>query len=435
MSRVLPLVEDLVRLLPETLLSEEVRRRLMEASVPDPERVWDRSASYVTVDKRVVPTDRIEGALSLAYDGALAHLQRTMELYRSLFDRFLRGDHAGAAHDLVHLGEEAGARGAGREARLYFDAALRLSMPLADKRVQTLALRRIARTLRDQAELVEATEVYERSLELARDSGDREGEIVALIGIATVLMYQGRWADAQMHLESALAALDSEDAEAFRLERAQLANNKGLVLLRQERFEEAGDWLARGMAAWGSIDSPADLAVCQHSRASMLLRQGRRAEARAILEEALELPIPAALSAVIATDLAQAYAEDSLVRDAEEWGRRAEEFALRSGSPYYLGHMYRGLGNIAEAQGHADGLTFFEKALEIARTKDMLLLEGEVLVDYARLRARIGGVEEAQAYLERAESLFTQIGAVGELARLGEVREQLFGPPGVPLPA
>jgi hypothetical protein len=128
---------------------------------------------------------------------------------------------------------------------------------------------------------------------------------------------------------------------------------------------------------------------------------------------------------IIATDYAEWWLHDGHLTQAEEYGRVAEEHAIATGSPYTLGHMYLGRGRIARAQGDADGFTFFEKALEIAREKGYPFLEAETLVDYAALRAQNDGGEEAADYLERACEILRGLGAVGELGRAKAALEEL----------
>jgi len=403
----------------------------MEVSIPDPERRWAGSESMVTVDKRVVDTTALESVLRDVEDVARASITEMIDRYREIFQAHLVGDDASVARSILLLGEETQVRGIARDARLFYETALRLALPLVDKAPQILALRRLARLERDQGRLHRAYDLYTRSGDLARDSGDAQGEVVATIGQATVLMYQGHWAEAEAHLRKALGQMEQSSPDDLILQRGHVANNLGMVLTRQARFTEAEEWLEQAMKFWTRVDSPNDCGVCHHNLGALRLNQGRRDEARAILQGALALRISSALAALITTDLAQACAEDGMVSKAEEWGRIAEEYALRSRSPYYLGHMYRGLGVIAHSRG-AEGVTFFEKALEIARETDLPLLEGETLVDYAPLRADMGQTEEAIDYLDRARAIFTSLGASGELQRLAHVARKIR-PPATPV--
>ncbi len=131
---------------------------------------------------------------------------------------------------------------------------------------------------------------------------------------------------------------------------------------------------------------------------------------------------------------------EGYVQDAIHWARQAEDHAIAAHSVDYLCHVYRGLGNIARDTGHEDGVAFYEKALDLARKRNLPFSEAQTLADYAEFRARADGLEEAKAYLERAREIFLEIGATPEarrtqeaLAKLGTPEEPEAGEP-VPIP-
>jgi tetratricopeptide (TPR) repeat protein len=210
------------------------------------------------------------------------------------------------------------------------------------------------------------------------------------------------------------------------MERGQIYNNLGNLTTRLRRLDEAEGWFESALRVWDAVASPEDRAICLHNHGNLREAQGRYDDARRSYDAALKLPVSAAVRSIIATDFAEWWLRDGHLTSAEEWGRVAEEDAIAAGSPYTLGHMYLGRGKIARARGDADGFTFYEKALEIARDKGYPFLEAATLLDYAALRVSNGGAEEAAAYLERACEIFRELGAVGELEKartaLAEVR-------------
>jgi tetratricopeptide (TPR) repeat protein len=411
-------LERLFHLLPDLEEVEELRLSFVDASVPDPETRWDSARAYVTIDKRVVSPALIEQVISDAEEEAHQYVARLFSSVRPLLRTLWNGDDAEAATHLIELGERQEQCGRYRKARQCFQTALAVSLPLTDKQPQIVALRRIGRVALSLGELQEALQHYQRSCELARNARELHGEVVAQTGCGNVLAVQGRWDEAEQCYRSALRrAAGSDEAESYRIERAQLYNNLGMVATRQGRAEQAEIWFQKALAIWSDASSPADLAICYHNQALLREQLGRREEARRILDQALDLPIPLALRATIEIDLAESFLADGQLSQAVRLGREAEEHAIAARSPYYLAHVYRGLGNIARASGDEDGFTFFEKSLQIARQKDYRLVEGETLVDYARLRTRMGEFEEAQAYLEQARQIFSALGAVQEHAR------------------
>jgi len=301
-----------------------------------------------------------------------------------------------------------------------------VSLPLPDKAPQVLALRRIGRVSLNVGDLREAVSYYERSAELARDSGDLHAEVIARTGLGNVRLWQGRWAEAGESYQEALALAETGAPGAMQLERGQLYNNLGNVNTRLERLDEAEVWFDRAHHVWATLSSPLDLGIYLHNRAQLREAQERYDDAAADYAAAWKQALPQGLRCNIATDYAALMLQEGHLTQAEEWSRVAEENAIAAGSPYTLGHMYMGRGKIALAREDADGFIFFEKALEIAREKGYPSLEAEALTEYAKLRAQTGGSEEAAAYLDRACEIFRELGALGEVERaqrvLAEVR-------------
>lgn len=427
-SRTEATVQELLALLPELDELELLRLRVIAEAIPDPGRTWDSSSAYATVDKRIVSAEDAERALREAEEGIRQYITMLYESLRPVFRSFYEGRGDEAAGHLVGLGEMLESEGRLKGARQCYRAALTLSLPLLEKGPQILALRRIARVALHLGDFQEASLHYERSAQLARDSEDLRGEVVARTGMGNVLAWQGRWVDAEATYREAMVLAEGASEGDFTLELAQIFYNLGHLATRMERLEESEDWLARALERAQAAGSPVDLAICHLNLGHLRYEQGRLEEARAAYDRARALPVSRALLSGIASDIADVCLREGHVTQAQEWGRVAEEHAIRSGSVYMLGRMYQSRGNIACALGDDDGFTFFEKALEIAREKAYPFLEAETLRDYAQLRRQSDGSEEAQAYLERARELFQQLGAVREVARveaaLAELRAQ-----------
>lgn len=405
-----------------------MRLALTGVAVLDPDKEWDSSSAYSTIDKRLVSAARLDEVVAETEESLHTYISALFKGIRPLFVSFLSGDGPGATKHLIALGELHEEQGLFRKARQCYDVALNLSLPLPAKGSQILALRRIGRMALSLGDLQDAHSYYQRSAELAGDSGDERSEIIARTGLGNVRLWQGRWPEAESCYRAALSIAETiGDPQTVVLERAQLFNNLGTVATRRMHLDMAEEWFAKARGQWAVIPSPFDRAVCYHNMGHLLVAQGRRDQAREIYQQALALPIPPGLWAGVASDIADICLKDGLVSKADEWGRLAEEKAISARSPYYLGRTYQGRGNIARARGDDGGFIFYEKALQIAREKGYPLLEGETLVDYSLLRSQARGTEEAQAYLERAREIFTEVGAIHELARAEEALKNLLG--------
>lgn len=432
MNRTEATLEELLGLLPDLDELEILRLRLVSAAVPDPGKEWDGSQAFVTIDKRIVTPEGAERALAEAEEALRGFIGALHQGLRPVLDSFFAQEPEQAAQHLVALGELVEQTGRAQAARRCYAAALSVSLPLSAKAAQILALRRIGRVSVNVGDFEEAAAYYERSAELARDVQDLPGEVIALTGVGNVRLWQGRWSEAERSYHAALSLADGAAAGTLALERGQIYNNLGNLGTRQRRLDEAEAWFESAFRLWKDVSSPYDLGVCYINHTHLREVQDRWDEARESYEAALALPIPPSLRAAITTDLAEWCLREGHLTQAEEWGRISEEHAIAAGSPYTLGRMYQGRGNVARARGDADGFAFYEKALQIARDKGYLYLEGETLMDYAPLRAQISGVEEAAAYLERARDLFRELGALGELEKAERALAALSG--AVPLP-
>lgn len=410
-------LEQILMLLPALDELEVLRLQLVASAVRDPGKEWDSSSAITTIDKRLVDADAAGRALEEARASLHSFVDVLHDGLGAFFQSFFAGDHDQAARGLIALGEKLEELGRALGARNCYRAALTVSLPLLDKGAQVLALRRVARVSGNLGDFHEALSYYERSAELARDSGDVPAEVVARTGLGNMRMWQGRWSEAEVHYHEALSLAESAGPGGLLLERGHIYNNLGNLTTRLQRLEEAEGWFENAFRVWQSLSSPVDLAVCHIHHAHLREAQDRWDDARRAYEAALALPTSAAVRTAIAIDYAEWWLHEGHVTPAEEWGRKAEELAIASGSPYMLARMYHSRGNIARWRGDEDGFTLYEKALEIARDKEYPYLEAEVLVSYAALRAGNGGAEEAVAYLERACELFRALGALGDLER------------------
>jgi tetratricopeptide (TPR) repeat protein len=328
-------VEDLLRLLPRLEELEELRLAIVNAAILDPAKQWESSSAVSTIDKRVVPAERIGAAVDEAEVALHGYVNSLFAGLRPILGAVAAGEGDAAARHLIELGERLEASGRLRKARHCFDAALSLALPLPDKGAQILALRRIARVAQAVGDLQVALDYYRRSAEVACDSRDQPGEVIAHTGWGNVLAVQGRWEEAERQYRAALERLESGGAEeALRLQRAQLFNNLGMIATRLHRLDEAEGWFDRALSLWAVESSPTDLAVCYHNLGLLRGAQGRREEARQVYERALALDIPDALRAAIAIEVADLHLEENRVRQAEAWGRVAEQHAIAARSPY-----------------------------------------------------------------------------------------------------
>jgi tetratricopeptide (TPR) repeat protein len=117
---------------------------------------------------------------------------------------------------------------------------------------------------------------------------------------------------------------------------------------------------------------------------------------------------------MVLDNLAELFIGQANLSEAESLARSAEEAALRAGSPRALAEIYTRLGKIFRLRADPNGVTFFEKAVELCRGRRYPHTEANAYLEYGMFRRVHGDIEEARSYFERASQLFREVGAVAQ---------------------
>ena len=399
-----PSLESLLRVLPEVPDLVPLREALLGASLPDPDKLWASAGHYTTYDKRVVAPAALVDALAAGRAAALEQVERS---YRGA-GALLAAAATDSAPDVVACLLEAGAEAEGAgdldHAAAWYDVAARLSAVLPDRSPLIQALRRLARSRLAAGAVQEAAVHYGACLEQATLADDDDARAIALTGIGNALSFQGAWDEARRHYES---ALDLQPADAT-VPRAQLQVNLAMVAREQGRHLEARAWLDEARRGWSSLSRVEHSGW--HNEAGMLaLALEDRVGAERELEAALDLADGPFTRAMVLDSLAAVAIAAGQLGTAESTARRAEQEALDAGSPRALAEIYTRLGVIFRLRGDANGVTFFEKAMELCRRHGYGWLEAVASHEYAAFRNALGDEEEARAWAARARDLFEQV--------------------------
>lgn len=399
-------LDRLLGALPELGEVASLRTALLSASVVDLTRLWSHSSAYATYDKRVLTPLAIERAIADA--AAVAHA-RTDALYATLaraLSAVARDDFEAAATELIGIGEQAESEENNAAAISWYHAADAVAARGNNYRLRSVALRYSAILHVHVGRLDEALMHYRASLEQAAAAGDVEGQVVATTGLGIVVGYQGRGKDALAFFEAALA-LCGEDLPR---RRAQLFINMAAMLSEDGLFEAASARLADASALWGHLND-ADRCGWYNSRGQLALNRGEFEMAEGILHQALDTARSEFERGMVLDSLSELFIQQGNLGEAEALGRSAEEAALRAGSPRGLAEIYTRLGKIFRLRGDQNGVTFFEKALEICGQGRYPHTEANAYLEYGLFRRLHGDIEEARSLFERAHKLFSEIGA------------------------
>ena len=400
--------------LPESGELASLRTALLSASVVDLTRLWSNANAYATYDKRVLSPHALEQAVATAASAAHARVDAMYSaLGRVLFALFAN-DLERAANELIAIGEQLEADENAGAARSWYEAAERVAALDGNAATRARALRYLAVLHVGSGATEEATARYRASLEHAVAARDLEAQVVAITGLGIVAGYQGNHQEALAYFDQALELCAGE----FPRRQAQLFTNMAALLGEEGRFEEASARLADASALWAHL-TEADRCGWYNSRGLLAMNRGDIEMAEGILHQALSTAQSEFERAMVLDNLAELFIRQGNLSEAEALARSAEEAALRGGSPRALAEIYTRLGKIFRLRGDANGVTFFEKAVEICRQRRYPHSEANAYLEYGLFRRLHGDNDEARTYLERAVQLFGAVGA----ARLQRVAE------------
>ena len=399
-------LDRLLGALPEQIDLTALRQALLRASAVDAARAWSRVTAYATFDKRVLSADQLQQVVE---EAARAEHQRIDELYgalRAVLEHTARGDDTAACAQLIAIGERAEADDNPVAAIAYYKVAAQIGEGLSDRRFRMLALRRMARAHAATGDPEAAIGLFRSSYDQAVIADDVEGQIIASIGIGNMLGFQGRWNAALSQYETALALC----GQGYPRLRGQLAMN--LAAIHRERGELVESSAQLGIAAslWSDLTS-AEHSVWFNNRGLLALAQAETESAEGIFRQALETAASDFDRAMVLDNLAELSIRQDNLSEAETHARAAEDLALRAGSPRALAEIYTRLGKIFRLRSDLNGVTFFEKALELCRGRMYPLIEANAYLEYGIFRRILGDSEEARSYFERARELCAEIGA------------------------
>lgn len=404
-------LDRLLGALPEQNDLVPLRQALLRASVTDAARAWARSSAYATVDKRVVGADALRSAVA---DARMAEHARVDALYDAVGEALeyaASGNDLAAAMRLIAIGEAAEAEENYRTATAYYEVAARFSESLADRRARILALRRLARANGALGDVDQAIALFGVALDQAVTAADGEARIFILLGLGNIMGFQGRWKVGLEKYEAAVALC----GQSFPRLRAQIVANMAVMCRELGDLDQSAAYLDEAAATWAEM-TPGEQSVWYNNRGLLMLDRGDPVTAETLFRQALETAGSDFDRAMVLDNLAELSIRQDNLSDAEGFARAAEDLALRAASPRALAEIYTRLGKIFRLRSDLNGVTFFEKALEICRGRRYPLIEANAYLEYGIFRRTLGDTEEARTYIERARELCADIGAI-ELER------------------
>lgn len=394
----------LFRVLPRTAELAGLREAILTASTSDPHHEWKGSREYATLGGRVVTEGQLESIFAAAEERSLEHVRTYHRLLRDAMRQIAADGTHDALGKLQQLGEDAASEGRWEACISFYGVVSAIAVEIHVTDLEILAYRRLGRAHLHLGHPARAARWYAQSLHCAEFAGDREGVIIAHVGLGHAYSVEGRWGDA------AAAYLSSHDACGAGHERlrAQSAINLSMTARELNRFEEARHWLDQAGGRWDEFDS-AERSVWFNNDGLLALAEGRLDDARASFERSLADAPSHHDTAMVLDNLAEISLRTGDLERAEALARSAEEYAIAGASARALADIYIRLGKIKRAQRDVHGVSFFEMSIQLCRENGYLLSEATACTEYALFRMMLGDDDEARGLRERAEQLLIRI--------------------------
>lgn len=399
-------LDRLLGALPELGELAPLREALLSASVLDPARQWSRASTYATYDKRLLPPSEIARVIASAAQDARSRVDSIYACATRLFAALSADDPRAAAEELLSAGKQMELQDNITAAIAWYEAGVRVAEYANERSLRARALSQLANAHVSRGSMDSAERHYRNSMEQAVAAADVEGQIIAGTGLGNVAGYQGQFNEALAYFDAALQICGTE----YPRRRALLFTNMASMLSEQDLLEEASARLADASALWEHF-AEADRCIWYNSRGLLALNRGEIELAEGILHQALESATNDFERAMVLDNLAELFIRQGNLSESESLARAAEEAALRAGSPRALAEIYTRLGKIFRLRADANGVTFFEKALEICRSGRYPHIEANAYLEYGLFRQLHGDHDEARSYFQRAKQLFGEVGA------------------------
>jgi tetratricopeptide (TPR) repeat protein len=335
-----------------------------------------------------------------------------------------RGEHLAA---LGHHWEEAGERSRARqsylagarlakdryaysEAERLYRAYLRLVEGPTTERI--LARNELGfEVLRNQGRASEALPEHRRSLQEARERGDRIAEAHSLHMMGVIHREIGELAEACMLHEQ---ALEIQRQIGARRNEGRTLGNLALFYAEQGRHEQARVLYGQSLEIKRELGERREEGLTLGNLAVLYADEGRSAEARALYEQALAIIREVGdrqLQGVVMGNLAELLAETGCPEEAYALYEQAIAIHRETGNRPFEGVTLSYMANLHAVQGRlqeASGL--HEQALAIHREVSDRRNEGITLMRRATLERRTGKIAEAEALSKQARQILEALG-------------------------
>jgi tetratricopeptide (TPR) repeat protein len=397
-------LDEVRAILPELDGLRPLLERLEQVAEPDASRRWAGSAEVESLgDRRVDPVE-VDRELELLVQEVRFEAERSFRAGLRALRKVSERDLEGAASELRLEAERRVRDGRLAEAEAFLACALRLTERFMDRRAALPVHLAAARVARARGHLGRAEEHYRLVLRLGEAAGDLPAALTAAVGLGNLEVDRGRWTAAEVGYARAQGLL--ERIPGSRPERWHLALNRSILAREEGALARAWELLLEADERAREMGDTGAAPIIENARGQVLLAMAEPEAAEAAFRRALAVAHHPDARVTIGVNLADALLARGRLLEAGGEARRAEELAVRAGIGSRLPEVYRVLGEVAAASENPEGFIFFERALDIVRTRDLPQVErARVLEPYARAERARGHGHEAETLAAEARAI------------------------------
>jgi putative nucleotidyltransferase with HDIG domain len=329
--------------------------------------------------------------------------------------------------DLLAKAREHDLRGRLVEATAGYTAVIDAANPRLDARLLAEALRRLGNVHRRRHELDLATELTQRSYEVAVGARDPSQIGESLNALALIHFVRGDWEQARQEAERALAVAGDGDAAL----RARIEQNLGTMANAEGNLDEALVHYERSLEAFRAAGDRRGLAIAYHNIGMNKADRELWPEADVSFRTSLEIAEAIGDVALRGLTLLNR-TEVHIARQEFDAGKHSAEEALRIfntlGAREHKADAYKFLGVLYRETGRPQlGEARLKTALEIAGEIGATLSQAESARELAILYGQMGRNQETLKLLNTAHRLFGRLNARRDLVDVAAKTAQLEG--------
>jgi tetratricopeptide (TPR) repeat protein len=292
----------------------------------------------------------------------------------------------------------------------YWQKAAAL-LPKGEKKDRAHHLHEAGYDLRRLSRSTEAQPLYEQSLALYREIGDRAGEGTTLGNMGAIYHARGDYDTALKYLEQ---SLEIRQEVGDRAGEGTTLNNISLIYDARGDYDKALKYLEQSLKIRQEVGDRAGEGVTQNNISGIHWAQGDYTTALKYLEQSLEIRQEIgdrAGEGTILNNISQIYGARGDDDTAFKYLEQSLEISRKIGNRAMEGTTLNNIGLIYDARGEYDkALALYEQSLTIRQEVGDRAGEGTTLNNISQIYDARGDYDTALKYLEQSLELRQEIG-------------------------